>query len=282
MKPRPREWVMSEITDRAAGENLRAWDSFRRQGDEGLVNIRPDSAAAILAGARFLYPENLELVGGDVQGKRLLDMGCGDGAEMLEWALAGAIVTGVDNSSGQLAAAQRNADKLGVECRLIQADLLRLREELLPGEFDIVFSAWVTAWIGNLELWFDSAYDALKPGGRFLLNGGHPLSAHVKAVEDDDIYRNSYFDEGPFTSGQDPSEESDPWNPARDPITTIEWAPTLGSMVTAAAKVGFHIDTLLELPENEISRADYGMKYGVKGRPRHFILAATKEGMQRV
>ena len=270
---------MSHITDKAAADNRRAWDSFRRQRDEGLVNIRPDSAAAISAGKRFLYPENLDLLAGNVRGKRLLDMGCGDGAEMLEWALEGAIVTGVDNSPVQLAASQRNADKLAVECRLIQADLLRLPEELLRGEFDIVFSAWVTAWIGDLDLWFGSAYKALKSGGCFLLNGGHPLSAHVKNVEDGEIYRDSYFDEGPFTSGPDPSEESDPstsWNPSRDRLTTTEWAPTMGSMMTAVAKVGFYIDTLLELPETHISRADYGMGYGAKGRPSHFILAATK------
>ena len=256
---------MSDVTDKAAKVNRVAWDSFRRARDEGVWDVRPDSAAAILARKRFLYPENLELAG-DVHGRRLLDMGCGDGAEMFEWALAGAVVTGVDNSPVQLAVARRNAEKLGVECHLIQADLLRLPEELLRGEFDIVFSAWVTAWIGDLELWFGSAYKALKPGGRFLLNGGHPLSAHVKSVEDGDIYRESYFEEGPFTFGQDPSEE-----------TTVEWAPALGSTVTAVAKVGFHIEALLELPEDEIDRADHGMKYGVKGRPSHFILSATKE-----
>ena len=76
------------------------------------MNIRPNSAGDILVGKRFLYPENLELVGG-IQGKRLLDMGCGDGAEMLEWARAGAIVTGVDNSPVQLATARRNAERLG-------------------------------------------------------------------------------------------------------------------------------------------------------------------------
>ena len=156
-----------------------AWDSFRRQRDEGLVNIRPDSAGDILAGRWFLYPENLELVGG-IQGKRLLDMGCGDGAEMLEWALAGAIVTGVDNSPVQLATARRNAERLGVECRLVQADLLRLPEDLLQGEFDIVFSAWVEAWIGDLDGWFGNVRRALKTGGRFLLNGGHPVSQYVQ------------------------------------------------------------------------------------------------------
>ena len=269
---------MSDITDQAAQHNRQAWDSFRRQRDQGLVNIRPDTAKAILTGKRFLYPENLDLAG-DVRGKRLLDMGCGDGAEMLEWARAGADVTGVDNSSVQLAAAQRNAEKLDVECTLVQADLLRLPEDLLRGEFDIVFSAWVTAWIGDLERWFGSAYRALKPGGRFLLNGGHPLSGFFQGMEEGETYRDSYFDEGPFTSDEDQSEELDDstsWNPARDSLTTTEWAPTLGSMVTGVAKVGFHIDVLIELPESEISRADYGMNYGVKGRPSHFILAASK------
>ena len=155
---------MPQITDQAAEQNREAWDSFRRQRDEGLVNIRPDSAGDILAGRRFLYPENLELVGG-VQGKRLLDMGCGDGAEMLEWARAGAIVTGVDNSPVQLASARRNAERLGVECRLVQADLLRLPEDLLQGEFDIVFSAWVEAWIGDLDGWFGNAGALSSPAG---------------------------------------------------------------------------------------------------------------------
>ena len=146
------------------------------------MNIRPDSAGDILAGKRFLYQENLDLVG-DVRGKHLLDMGCGDGAEMLEWARAGAIVTGVDNSPMQLASARRNAEKLGVECRLVQADLLRMPEDLLQGEFDIVFSAWVTTWIGDLDGWFAGARRALKPGGRFLLNGGHPVSQYVQDIE---------------------------------------------------------------------------------------------------
>ena len=197
------------------------------------MNIRPDSAGDILAGRRFLYPENLELVGG-VRGKRLLDMGGGDGAEMLEWARAGAIVTGVDNSPVQLASARRNAERLGVECRLVQADLLRLPEDLLQGEFDIVFSAWVETWIGDLDGWFANARRALKPGGRFLLNGGHPVSQYVQDVEEGKAIQGSYFEEGPFVLDEDPSE-ADSWNPVGDSVTKIEWTHTLGSLVTAVA-----------------------------------------------
>ena len=267
---------MSNTTDQAALHNREAWDSFRGQRDQGLVDIRPDSARDILGGNRFLYSENLELAG-DVRGKRLLDMGCGDGAEMLEWALAGATVPGVDNSPVQLAAARRNAEKLGVKCSLVHADLLRLPEDLLQGEFDVVFSAWVEAWIGDLERWFGNAHRALKPGGRFLLNGGHPLSVFLQEMDEGETFRDSYFSEGPFTFKED-SLDSYSWNPAGERVTKMEWVHTLGSIVTAVARSELHIDTLLELPDTNETRADYGIGWGVKGRPGRFILAATKAG----
>ena len=269
---------MPQITDQAAEQNREAWDSFRRQRDEGLVNIRPDSAGDILAGRRFLYPENLELVGG-VRGKRLLDMGCGDGAEMLEWARAGAIVTGVDNSPVQLASALRNAERhMGVECRLVQADLLRLPEDLLQGEFDIVFSAWVEAWIGDLDGWFGNAGALSSPAGG---------SSSTAVIPSPSTYRrwSRASDSGIPTSNEGPyfldESPGDPWNPAGDPgnpLTTIEWGHTLGSLVTAVARAGLRIDTLLELPDTDETRSDYGVEYGVKGRPGRIILAATKTG----
>ena len=71
----------------------------------------------------------------------------------------------------------------------------------------------------------------------------------------------------------------DPWNlpvdPA-EPLTTIEWGHTLGSLVTAVARAGLHIDALLELPDTEETRSDYGVEYGVNGRPGRIILAATR------
>ncbi|MAF11532.1 hypothetical protein CMK11_13870 [Candidatus Poribacteria bacterium] len=160
-------------TDEAAEHNRSAWNSFRRQRDAGLVNIRNDSAADIIAGRRRLDPPMLTLAG-DVAGKRMLDLGCGDAAEMLEWALMGADVTGVDNSPTQLEAGRRNIDmltqagRLTSACSLILSDILRLPPELLAGEFDIVYSGWVTSWIGDLDLCFQNVRRALRDGGVFL------------------------------------------------------------------------------------------------------------------
>lgn len=255
------------LTEQAALLNRQAWDNIRRQRDEGLIAKHQDVAADILAGKTCLSPEQRQLAG-DVVGKSLLDLGCGDGFELLEWALAGAHVVGIDNSPLQLAAAQRAATRLAVSCHLVQADLLNLPEHLLQAEFDIVFSAWVTAWIGDLRRWFDQVARALKPGGIFLLSGQHPLTAFFGEQQRKETARTSYFQEGPFYAEADPSPI---WNPTGERYTTIEWHPTLSSIVTAVAQAGFRVTHLLEL-------GDASAKDGLTGYPGEFLIRASKDG----
>ena len=259
---------MSDITDQAAEDNRIAWNSFRRQRDEGLSHERNDSAQDMLEGRSRLSPEMIRLAG-DVSGKRLLDMGCGEGAETLEWARLGAEVIGVDNSPKQLEAAQRNAEKLGISCRWIQADLIRLPDELLNGDFDIAFSLWVTAWIGDKEAWFRAVYRALKPGGVFLLGGGHPVGEYLREIADGLQDRSSYFEEGPFTYE---SDEAHSFNPAGEWLKTVEWSHTMGSMITTLGHVGFRITDFLELPEDK----EEDERRPVKGLPGSFILRAER------
>jgi SAM-dependent methyltransferase len=108
LRPRPavfseKRRIMSDITDQAAQLNRTVWNSFRRQRDEGRVQKHHDVVAEILAGN--LSPQQ-RILAGEVAGKRLLDLGCGDGFELLEWAHAGAQAVGVDNSPRQIAAAR--------------------------------------------------------------------------------------------------------------------------------------------------------------------------------
>ena len=246
---------MSNITDRAVERNRRAWDAFRQQQDEGLVNIRPRidpaTAAKILEtdiskmGVGYLSPSQVSELVGDVSGKRLLDMGCGDGDEMFQWALLGADVVGVDNSPKQLEAARDNANALGISCRFVLADLLHLPDSLLKGEFDIVFSSAVICWIGDLVRWVRNVFLALKPGGIFLLNAAHPLTAFARDIIEGESNRESYFSEGPFSKQIDGAHD---WNPADDEITTVEWYYTLGSLVTAVGQSCLRIADLIEHP----------------------------------
>jgi len=256
-------------TDQTAEFNRQWWDTVRRQRDEGLIQKQHDVAADILAGKTALSLHQRQFLG-DVAGKRMLDLGCGDGFELLEWARAGADVVGVDNSPVQLAAAQRAADTLGVPCKLVLADLLRLPEELLQAEFDICFSAYVTAWIGDLDQWFGSVYRALRPGGVFLLSGGHPLSGFFSALQRGEPERQSYFQEGPFvTTGAEPSAA---WNPRGEPYTTVEWRWMVGSIVTAVARAGLRISHLVECGE-ELAQTKMGLPAGYPGE---IIIRAVK------
>jgi SAM-dependent methyltransferase len=255
-------------TDEAAALNRHTWDSIRRQRDEGLIPKNVDVAADLLAGRTARSPEQLALLG-DVAGKRLLDLGCGDGKELLECARDGALVVGVDNSPRQLAAAERAAAALGLSCRLVLADLLRLPDDLLRGEFDLVFSAHVTAWIGDLDGWFSAAHRALTPGGVLLLTGGHPLSGYFGDVQRGAGYRRTYFEAGPFVS--ESRGASKEWNPAGDRRTAVEWRHTVGALVTAVARAGFRITHLVE-------RGDATPKTGLPaGFPGEVIVRAVKE-----
>ncbi len=257
---------MTKMTDQAAEHNRNAWNSFRRQRNAGLVKIRQDPVKGIRDGDYRLEPIFFELAG-ELTGRKLLDLGCGEGSELLAWAHKGAQVVGVDNSPVQLEAAKKFAEELGVNCRLVLADILKLPENLLDGDFDIVFSSWVTAWIGDLDRWLESVYLALKSGGIFILHGCHPLTGFAKEKAEGCSYRETYFDEGPFTETQ---EEPNEWNPEGDQLTTIEWSHMLGSIVTAVAQSGLRIVFLLEYSSTRDDSSD--------GLPAQFILKAVKDG----
>ena len=81
------------------------------------------------------------------RGKRVLDVGCGAGTDLVRFAKAGALVTGVDISSAAIDLARANFAQQG-----LQADLRVADGEHLPfadGTFDIVFAHGVVQYTAN-------------------------------------------------------------------------------------------------------------------------------------
>lgn len=118
----------------------------------------------------------LPLIGGEraVRGLRVLDVGCGTGRHTLRLAAQGARVTGIDFSSGMLAAARAKPGAAGVEW--IAHDLGdAARDWPVPvGAFDLVTCALVLDHVHDVPAFFRQLARAAKPGGRIIVTVMHP------------------------------------------------------------------------------------------------------------
>ncbi len=112
---------------------------------------------------------------GDLAGKSVIDLACGEGYYSREFRRLGAArVVGVDLSHGMiaLAEAEEAREPLGVEYRV--GDVLALD---VPGQFDLAFAAYLLNYAHSAEeltRMCRAVAHALKPGGRFVTANNHP------------------------------------------------------------------------------------------------------------
>jgi ubiquinone biosynthesis O-methyltransferase len=108
----------------------------------------------------------LELVG-DVNGCKVLDIGCGDGEFAVELAKRGAFVTGIDSSPAMIEAAkgramQHNAD---IAFRVAMAERLPFPAE----QFDVVTAVTILCFVEDASPVFREIARVLRPGGRLVI-----------------------------------------------------------------------------------------------------------------
>lgn len=112
---------------------------------------------------------------GDVTGKAVLDLACGEGYYTRALRRCGAVrVVGVDLSPGMIGLArdEEARDPLGIEYVIGDARSLDV-----PGPFDLVFAAYLLNYArtaGELAAMCRAVADSLKPGGRFVTANNNP------------------------------------------------------------------------------------------------------------
>lgn len=124
-----------------------------------------------------LLPENMT-------GMRAVELGCGTAYISAWMARRGASCVGIDNSAGQLATARRLADEHGVDLELIHANAEQV--PYADESFDFAVSEYGVAIWADPHTWIPEAHRVLKPGGRLVFLGNHPLAMLVQDFNSDD------------------------------------------------------------------------------------------------
>ncbi len=97
------------------------------------------------------------------KGKRLLEIGCGVGIDLVHFAKGGAIVTGIDLADRAIELAKKSFELHGVEGEFQVMDGEDMSFE--DDSFDVVYAHGVLAYTGNAQNMIREIHRVLKPGG---------------------------------------------------------------------------------------------------------------------
>jgi len=116
-------------------------------------------------------PVFLELAG-ELEGKRILDLGCGDATFGAEALAAGCrFYLGIDGSQNMVAVAQKGL--VGTSGQIIHADIEAWTYP--QSSFDLVISRLVIHYVENIDSIFAQVYRTLVNHGRFVFSVEHPV-----------------------------------------------------------------------------------------------------------
>jgi len=115
----------------------------------------------------------LNLLPADLAGKDAIELGCGTGYVSGWMARRGARVTGIDISSGQLATARQLAEQHETAATFIEGNAEATG--LAEASFDFAISEYGAAIWCKPDAWLREAWRLLRPGGRLVFLGNHPL-----------------------------------------------------------------------------------------------------------
>ncbi|MGB4246171.1 MAG: class I SAM-dependent methyltransferase [Pseudohongiellaceae bacterium] len=189
--------------------------------------------------AYYERPATLSLLP-DVNGKRVLDAGCGPGIYS-EWMLDhGAHVIGMDASPKMVELArQRTANRADIR----QADLAAPLDFLASDSIDLIISPLVLEYLRDWNATFREFNRVLRSGGHLIVSVTHPF------------FDFSYFRSQNYFATELVSSQWTGFAPVR--VTMPTYRRSLQETLNPFAENGFQIERILEpLPTEDFLKAD--------------------------
>ncbi len=216
----------------------------------------------------FLPSEEKLGLMGDLSGKRVLEIGCGNGKSLKYAAGRGAEeLWGLDISGSQIERAREFLESCGIKAKLVCAPM---EEECsLPAAyFDLVYSVYGIGWTTDLDGTFRRIYSYLKNDGLFIFSWSHPIHKCVSNENGRLVFSNSYFDEDWYCADI---------NGRKIALSNR----MMGTYINSLAANGFFIEEIAEETDRESAMAQEG-DFGRKALmlPTAFAIKARKRVME--
>jgi SAM-dependent methyltransferase len=191
-------------------------ERYARENESGLLNNY------------YERPAVLSLLG-DVEGRRVLDVGCGAGPLSALLVARGASVVGFDASPAMVRLARQ---RLGPDAALLVADL-RAPLPFRGGEFDVAVASLVLHYLEDWSGPLRELRRVLASGGRLVLSVNHPAMYKIVNPAEDYFATVRYYEE---------------WTLEDHTAVLTFWHRPLSAMTSAFTDAGFRISVLAEPP----------------------------------
>ncbi|QGG96880.1 class I SAM-dependent methyltransferase [Actinomarinicola tropica] len=203
---------------------------------------------------------------GDLQGKRVLQLGAGEGHTTVALHRHGARVIVVEPSESRLASARRLFDREDLKVEVLPVDLADLAG-VRAESIDLALSVHALAEVDDLPRLFRQVHRVLRPEHPFVFSLPHPAFAMIEPGSDEPLrVRRAYWDESPRRWAAGGHEGADR-------------SHTIGQLFTGLTRSNFRVDTLHEPePPSQGARSPLWSD-AMRWVPSTLVVRARKQGL---